>query len=176
MYSEIKKIALIGPESTGKTTLCRQLAMHFGTQWVPEFARDYISGLNREYTLDDIVRCAREQLRLESELIKTAKRFLFCDTEMIIAKVWCEDVFEIIPGELQVMVSAQKYDLCLLTLPDLPFLQDDVRENPHRREYFFEWYKRELEEAGYNYAVIGGTGETRLSNAIDVIRQHFPDL
>src|SRR5687767_1721597 len=93
----VNKIALIGPESSGKTTLCAALSNHFSTVWVPELARQYIGSLKRKYTLADIEYCTRAQLNEEDRLIKIAKRFLFCDSEMIIAKVWCEDVFKSVP-------------------------------------------------------------------------------
>lgn len=173
MHSGIKKIALIGPESSGKTTLCRELAAHFMTSWVPEFARDYISSLNRKYTLDDIEHCAHEQIKSENELLKSANRYLFCDTEMIIAKVWCEDVFKTTPGWIEEMIETHRYDLFLLTLPDIPFHQDDVRENPNRREFFLEWYKRELDERKFNYEIIGGKGDARFLNAIEALRKFF---
>src|SRR5215203_2798536 len=95
--SQIKKVALIGPESTGKTTLCEKLAAHFHTVWVPEMSRGYIGGLNRKYTLEDIEQSTRAQLYEEEAMLKKATGFLFCDSEMIIAKVWCEDVFKTVP-------------------------------------------------------------------------------
>ena len=97
MKNSVKKIALIGPESSGKTTLCRELAAYFHTVWVPEFARTYIALLDRKYTLEDIEYCAEEQLKSEAHLLEKANRFLFCDSELIIAKVWCEDVFKTSP-------------------------------------------------------------------------------
>ena len=172
--SRIKKIALIGPESTGKSTLCEMLASHFKTVWVPEMARQYIGSLERKYTLDDIEYCTKAQLNEEMELIKKANRFLFCDSEMIIAKVWCEDVFKTVPAWIEEKVRTNLYDLHLLMLPDIPFEQDPVRENPHRREFFFDWYKRELEERNFPYEVIGGKGDERFRNAIAAIRMHFP--
>lgn len=176
MPDEIKKIALIGPESSGKTTLCLELAAHFRTSWVPEFAREYISSLNRKYTLRDIDHCAQEQIKSENVLLKSANRFIFCDTEMIIAKVWCEDVFKTTPVWIEEMIETHRYDLFLLTLPDIPFQQDDVRENPHRREFFFDWYKRELEERKFKYEVIGGKGQERFLNALGAIKKHLPEL
>ena len=169
-----KKIALIGPESTGKTTLCELLAAHFNTVWVPEMARDYIAGLDRKYTLEDIEHCTREQLTAEEAMLKKANRFLFCDSEMIIAKVWCEDVFNVVPAWIEEKVRTNLYDLHLLMQPDIPFEHDDVRENPHRREFFFEWYKRELQERKFSYEVIGGNGEERFHNAIAAISKYFP--
>ncbi len=176
MNENVKKIALIGPESSGKTTLCRELAAHFRTSWVPEFARDYITTLDRKYTLGDIVHCAQQQLKTETVLLKDANRLLFCDTELIIAKVWCEDVFKIAPAWIEEMIATHWYDLFLLTLPDIPFQADDVRENPHRRDFFFDWYKWELEKKNFSYEIVGGIGEARFLNALAAIRKHFPEF
>lgn len=176
MTEKIKRIALIGPESTGKTTLCKQLAEHFQTVCVPEYAREYIEKLNRQYTLDDIELCARKQLELEDELAQRAKQFLFSDTELIIAKVWCEDVFKTCPQWIEEEISKRKYDLFLLTFPDLPFEDDPVRENPHRRDYFFELYKSELEKRKFGYAIIKGKGNARFENALNSISEKFSTL
>ena len=166
MNAPIKRIALIGPESTGKTTLCRELAEYYHTVWVPEYARNYVAALDRKYTLEDIETCAHEQLRSEEELTKKANRFLFCDSEFIIAKVWCEDVFGKTPQWIEETIATHHYDLFLLTRPDIPFRADDVRENPHRREFFFDWYKRELDDRKFNYSIVSGFGDVRLRQAI----------
>lgn len=165
----IKRIAIIGPESTGKTTLAQQLAEHYRTVWVPEHSREYISSLDRDYTLDDIVIIAQQQLGTENELAGKANGFLFADTELILAKVWCEDVFDECPAWIKENLAKQDYHLYLLTSPDLPWLPDNVRENGSRREYFFDLYKQHLDEMKLNYVVIKGTGEERLENAIRAI-------
>ena len=92
---------------------------------------------------------------------------------MIIAKVWCEDVFKSVPPWIEEMVNTNLYSLHLLMLPDIPFEHDTVRENPHRREFFFNWYKQELEERNFPYEVIGGIGEERFRNSIAAINKHF---
>ena len=176
MKPAIKRIALIGPESTGKTTLCRELAVHFHTHWVPEFARAYIGSIGRTYNLQDIEYCAREQLKAEEKETEHAARLLFCDTELIIARVWCEDVFKKVPAWLEEKILTHRYDLYLLAYPDLPFVEDPVRENPHRRTFFFDWYKRELEERNFLYEVIAGEGKQRFLNALGAIQKHFPGL
>lgn len=162
----IRRIALIGPESTGKTTLCMQLAAHYKTVWVPEYARTFTENLKRVYIYEDVVYCAREQLSAEDIMLKQANRFLFCDTELINYKVWFEDVFKKIPDWLEAEITKRKYDLYLLTSPDLPWVYEAVRENPHRREYLFDLYKKELEKRNFNYGIVSGTGEARLAAAI----------
>lgn len=170
---EVSRIALIGPESTGKTTLCMQLAEHFRTAWVPEYAREYVESLQRKYTLEDVEYCAKKQMELEDETATAADRFLFCDTELIIAKVWCEDVFKNCPPWIEAEIDKRSFDFYLLTFPDLPFEEDPVRENSHRREYFFNLYKKELESRGFDFAIITGTGTERVTNALNAIGKRF---
>jgi NadR type nicotinamide-nucleotide adenylyltransferase len=167
----IKRIALIGPESTGKTTLAQQLAAHYDTVWVPEQSRDHIAQLARPYTLDDIIIIAQQQLNKEHELLDKANRFLFADTELIIAKVWCEDVFNASPEWIMEHLHKTVYDLYLLTAPDLEWIDDPVRENPHRREYFFDLYKKHLDEMQLEYVIITGEGEERLMNAMRAVER-----
>lgn len=174
MKTPVKKIALLGPESSGKTTLCRQLAEHYHTVWVPEYARDHIVALKRDYTLDDILFSAKQQLENEDRQLKKANRFLFCDTELLIAKVWCEDAFQQSPPWLEETIRQHTYDLYLLSLPDIPFKADAVRENPHRRGFFFDWYRRELEQRGFTYEVLSGLGDQRFKNAINLISKYYP--
>lgn len=167
--SGITRIALIGPESSGKTTLCRDLADHYQSVWVPEFARDYVAALGRKYTVEDIVYCYNQQLKQEKELMAKANKYIFSDTELIIAKVWSEDVFKKVPKWIEENLETTKYDFYLLTYYDLPWKHDPVRENPHRREFLFEWYKGELEGRHFQFSVIHGTGEERILNAISAI-------
>src|SRR5215813_8321202 len=97
----IKHIALIGPESTAKTTLCMQLAEYYKTVWVPEYARMFMENLNRAYTYEDVVHCAQEQMNAEDTMAEKANRFLFCDTELINYKVWFEDKYKNVPDWLE---------------------------------------------------------------------------
>jgi NadR type nicotinamide-nucleotide adenylyltransferase len=165
----IKRIALLGPESTGKTQLCIQLANHFRTEWVYEYARQYLKDNN--YSYDDVVHCLNEQIALEAKAELTANRFLFCDTELINYKVWFEDVYNKVPDGLEKKIKTHNYDLTLLTYYDLPFEEDILRVNPHRREFFFNWYKKELEIGDKPYIIIKGFGEERLTNAIAAMQQ-----
>jgi NadR type nicotinamide-nucleotide adenylyltransferase len=169
MSEKIKRIALIGPESTGKTTLSKQLADHYKTVWVPEYARVYVESLERPYTQDDIEHCAKKQLETEDEFFPKANQFLFCDTELILAKIWCEDVFKACLLWIEDEIPKRKYDLYLLTWPDLSFKADPVRENPGRREYFFDLYRSELEKRKFNFSIIKGEGKKRFENALKAL-------
>lgn len=168
---KIKRIALIGPESTGKTTLCEQLSNHFKTVWVPEYSRDYVSKLNRTYTLQDIELCTKKQMEKEDELMQKANQFIFADTELIVAKIWCEDVFNSCPAWIENEIGKRKFDLYLLTYPDLQFEADPVRENPHRRKYFFDLYKSELEKRNFDFEIIRGKGSSRFQNSLEAINR-----
>jgi NadR type nicotinamide-nucleotide adenylyltransferase len=169
----LKKIALIGPESSGKSDLSEKLAKYFNTEWVPEYARTYVATLNRPYNINDIILIAKEQLKIEFEKEKIANQYLFIDTELIIAKVWAEDVYNTCPDFILKQLDKQQYDLYLLTHPDLPWIEDGIRENPHRREYFYELYKKELESRNFNFIEISGLGDVRLQNAINGIKYYF---
>ena len=169
----IKRIALIGPECTAKSTLSEELAIHYKTVRVAEYARNYLAHLNRKYTLNDILIIAKHQLMEEEILIPNANRYLFSDTELIINKVWCIDVFKTCPNWITSRIITKKYDLYLLTFPDLPWQEDNLRENPYRREFLFNWYEQELINISANYSIINGIGEERLQNCINSIERTF---
>jgi NadR type nicotinamide-nucleotide adenylyltransferase len=171
----IYRIAVLGAESTGKTTLSRSLALRFHTEWVQEYAREYMSKHPGDYSADDIVAIAKHQLEEEDRLMKKADHFIFTDTEFIIAKIWCEDVFSHCPEWLNEQVKNHRYDLYLLTSNDLPWVADPVRVNPQRRDYFFNLYKRMLDENNFPYEIITGRYEARLLSGINAVKKHFGD-
>ena len=122
MKKELLRIAILGPESAGKTTLAQELATAFQTVWVPEYSRKYIETLGRAYTREDILFSIREQCKEEDHLMLKANAILFADTDPIIAKVWMEDVFQESNTELDSLIADRAYDLYLLLFPDLPFV------------------------------------------------------
>ena len=138
------KVAVIGPESTGKSTLCELLALHYNTQWVPEFAREYLLTHGMDYTYDDLLYIAKGQLALEDEHIQSIvgssesgvqrsrrdSELLFIDTDMYVMKVWCEFVFGKCHRWVLEQIVKRKYDLYLLCNTDLPWVKDELREYP----------------------------------------------
>ena len=170
---DIRRIAILGAESTGKTTLARSLALRFQTVWVPEYAREYMTMNPGDYTAEDIVEIAKHQLQEEEQFSARANHVLFSDTELIIAKVWCEDVFSFCPQWISEQLQSHRYDLYLLTANDLPWVADPVRVNPQRRDYFFNLYKKEMEQLGVPYEIISGRYEARLLSAINAVKKHF---
>lgn len=173
MPKRIIRVAVIGPESSGKSELCSNLAMHYITNWVPEFARIYLKDLQQPYTADDILNIYKTQFEQEKQLIHAAEKFIFIDTEFIIAKVWCENAFQLSPDYFHEMIVNYPYDLYLLTAPDLPWVFDPLRENPGKGEFFFDWYKRLLEEYKLKYAIVSGKDEKRIACAIKIIDEAF---
>ncbi|MEI6766173.1 MAG: ATP-binding protein [Bacteroidota bacterium] len=163
------RIALTGPESTGKSELAERLALHYNTLWVPEFAREYIASINRSYTLDDILLIAQKQFEHENAAALNANFMLFCDTEATVTKIWAEHSYRQCPEWIRENIASHHYDLYLLCNIDLPWQQDPQREHPHLRAYFFNLYQKELSDRNVPFAVISGNGESRLQNALEAV-------
>ena len=166
----MKRIAITGPESTGKSTIAQQLAAHFNTQWIPEFAREYIAALERDYTLSDLENIARGQLELQQQAEAQNPEILFTDTELLVIKIWSENAFGTCPEWILEALQNQQFDLYLLMNIDLPWEPDPQREHPHLRPYFFDLYKAELEQLNFPYKVISGSEEQRFKAALKAIK------
>ena len=159
------KVAITGPESTGKSTLAAQLAQHYHGSWVPEYARDYIAQLNRPYTAQDVEQIAAGQLSRTQQELQAAHSPVFCDTELIVIKIWMLHAYGFCPEWILRAIEQQNFDLYLLMNVDLPWEPDPQREHPHLRPFFFEWYQHELQYYGFNFSLISGTYETRFEQA-----------
>lgn len=176
----LKKIVVIGPESTGKSTLCEQLAAHYKTQWCPEFARAYLLQHGMNYTYDDLLTIAKGQLELEDSYMElkiknspltTHHSLLFIDTDMYVMKVWCEYVFGKCHQFILDEIAKRKYDLYLLCNIDLPWTKDELREYPHEgpRIELFQIYKNILQNQSTPWVQINGLHEQRLQQAIEAV-------
>ena len=170
----LRRIAITGPESTGKTQLAKDLALHFKTNWVPEFSREYLEGLEEKYTLEDIISIAKGQLVREEEIARKTSSLLFCDTDLTVTKIWSQYVFDTCPDWIEEQFLQHRYDLYLLCYPDIEWKTDPLRENPVDRLSLFERYKEELEKSGFNYEIVKGRGDARLKNAINFVK-HLND-
>jgi len=165
------KIIITGPESTGKTTLAKQLAAYYNTIWLPEYAREYVETLKQHYTYNDVIHIAKEQIKLEKEYLNNANNILFVDTGLIITKIWFKEVYNKYPDWLNNEIKNQKTDLFLLCDYDIPWVADSTRENGSNkiREYLFNQYKKEIEKNKFNYKIISNLDDKRLENAIKII-------
>jgi NadR type nicotinamide-nucleotide adenylyltransferase len=172
----MKKVIIIGPESTGKSTLTEQLATHYETVWCPEFAREYLQANGTDYSFEDLLNIARGQLVLEDDMLQKAKNGLyFIDTDMYVMKVWCEVAFNNCHTWILKQIASRHYDLILLCDTDLPWVKDELREYPdlYIRQRLFKMYKDLLINQGTKWAVISGSYAERLQLALSIIKTVF---
>ncbi|NTE05496.1 ATP-binding protein [Agrobacterium tumefaciens] len=170
MNKSIKKIAIVGPESTGKSTMSQLLAKHYNVSWVPEYARYYCENLTAPYTLQDEVNMYYGQVALEDALLTTTEsNFIICDTTFVTVKIWSDEMLGETPQIVLDALPKRPYDLYLLMDIDLPWQDDPLRDFPDQREYFMEVWHKELKALDANYEVIGGLGKLRVENAIKTI-------
>lgn len=169
MELNLIKIAIVGPESTGKSTISEQLADHYQTVWVPEYARSYCEKLTAPCTWQDEINMFRGQLELEQQMALSARRILICDTTFITVKIWSDHMFGSAPQEVLDKLPHHPYDLYLLMNIDLPWQEDPLRDFPDKREHFMEVWYTELKALNANYFLISGSDNDRLQNAIQCI-------
>ena len=209
----LRKIVIIGPESTGKSTLCEMLAQHYATEWCPEFAREWLLTNGRDYQFDDLLTIAKGQIALEEEysekvrktgrredrkmgseegcssitattntndatpdfrtsgLSDSSQQFLFLDTDMQVMKVWCEYVFGDCHTWILNRIAERPYDLYLLCKPDLPWVQDELREYPDEkpRQELYHIYRDMLIQQHVPWVEISGGYEERLQKAVQAV-------
>lgn len=169
MNKAIKKIAIVGPESTGKSTMSQQLAKHYNVPWVPEYARYYCAALTTNCTLQDEINMFHGQVALERSVLAIAETdFIICDTTFLTVKIWSDEMLGTTPQIVLDGLKNHTYDLYLLLDIDLPWQDDPLRDFPHMREHFMQVWHQELNVLNANYVVVGGLAN-RLQNAIAVI-------
>lgn len=169
--SNLIKVVLFGPESTGKTTLSKQLAEHYHTEWVPEYAREYLQDKwDREQKTcepQDLLPIAYGQMQLENELAQKANKVLICDTDLLETKVYSEAYYDSTCDPLIEKYALQNsYDLYFLTYIDTPWVADDLRDKPDERERMFLHFKEALEKNNRKFINLRGDKASRLSTAV----------
>ena len=172
--NNIVKIVLFGPESTGKTTLSRDLARHYNTVWVPEYARAYLQEKwNNERKIcekEDIIPIAIGQMNLENKLAKKANKVLICDTDLLETKVYSQEFYDgFVDKRLDEVARKNKYDLYFLTYIDTPWIADDLRDRPQQRLEMFTAFEKALKEHDRPYILLKGTKTQRLQKAVKAI-------
>ena len=171
--TKIIKIALFGPESTGKTTLARQLADYYKTEWVPEFARDYLQekwdSSQQICTVDDMLPIAYGQTKLENERTLIANKYLFCDTNLMVTKVFSEVYYNYCDPLLDEAACEHEYDLFFLTDIDVPWERDDLRDKAEGRESVFAVFKQSLIDNNKPFITLSGDKDLRLKKAVSII-------
>lgn len=175
-YHDMKllKIAIVGPESTGKSTIAQQLAQHFNTVCVPEYAREYCKNLGNTYTLQDELNMFYGQKALENTLLPLARPpFIFCDTTILTVKIWCDHLFGDTPQEVKDAIQENAYDFYLLMDINLPWEDDPLRDFPEQRAHFMKIWKTELQSLNAPFQVISGLGENRFQAALTALATAF---
>jgi NadR type nicotinamide-nucleotide adenylyltransferase len=169
----VTRIVVTGSESTGKTTLARDLAAYFGVRWVPEQARSYAERVRRELTADDVAPIASEQITAEdaaiAEAIRRGDRWLFLDTDLVSTVVYARHYYGSCPAWIEAEARARRGDLYLLADIDLPWLPDGVRDRPRAREQLHGEFRATLAEFRAEVCVVRGSGDRRLTAALDCL-------
>lgn len=160
---KITKIAVVGPESTGKSTMAKYLAKEFNTICIPEYARYYCKDLNNSYTEQDELNMFYGQLALEDAMLdQVATDVIICDTTILTVKVWSDHLFGKTPDNVLTEIKNRKYDFYLLMDIDLPWENDPLRDFPNDRTHFMSIWQKELEAIDANYCIISNQGNKRL--------------
>ncbi len=169
-----RKIAVVGPESTGKSTMANYLAKELGTVCVPEYARYYCKNLNNQYTLQYETNMFYGQVALEEALTASANNGLMvCDTTILTVKIWSDHLFGYTPEEVTEEIRSRKYDLYLLMDIDLPWEDDPLRDFPTERAHFMQVWKEELKALQAEYVIISGLEEARLQNGLNAVKKQL---
>ncbi len=169
ILATVQRIAIVGTESTGKSTLARELSQRFATVFVPEMARIYLEEIGSKWTYNDVLHIARLQLQKEDELLPFANKWLFCDTEMICIKVWLDFYKLPIPVWLTQQIEQRSYTHFLLMDIDLPWEPDTLRENELNRVQLFNAFKVVLKQFNKPYTIISGSETQRADSAAAVL-------
>jgi len=166
------KIIVTGPESSGKTTLCKALSEHYNLPFTKEFAREYLTDLGKNYLQEDLLEIAKGQLENE-QLINNNQQISLHDTDLITLKIWSDYKYGNCTNWILEQIKKQKVEnrFYLLCKPDLKWNYDPLRENPTDRNELLEIYKQELENLGHKFLII--KGEDRNQQAIEILSTNF---
>ena len=180
MSGGVVVVAVTGSECTGKTTLARDLARHFGTVWVPEFARDYL--LEKTATtgipLDasDVEPIARGQIAAENRGIASARGLVILDTDLLSTTVYARHYYGGCPAWIEQAARDRRASLYLLCDIDVPWVPDRARDRPHMREHMHTLFVEALETLGARYVTIRGGWDERLATAVAAVDAIAPQV
>ncbi|MFA5574283.1 MAG: ATP-binding protein [Brumimicrobium sp.] len=163
------KIAFTGPESSGKTSVSKEVAKRLQAEWFPEYAREYLLQRKGEYNFEDIETIALRQEEIRKGHVKPGLKLY--DTEGIVLQIWSEFKYQRCAESIIDLVKSQDYTFYFLCSPkDIPWEEDPLRENPFQREELFDIYLKKIEELGLPFFVLEGTLDERIAKAIEIIQ------
>jgi NadR type nicotinamide-nucleotide adenylyltransferase len=169
---KLVKLALVGPECSGKTTLAKALSEEWNEPFVEEYAREYLESLGRNYNQDDILDIAKGQLEREYQVAEQCNHFLICDTNTLVSKVWAEVRFGRAQNWIERQFLEKPYQLYILCgHKGIEWEYDDLRENPDDRQELYDHYRKALIRAGKRYIELEGTTEERIQKIKKVLKR-----
>ena len=160
------RIAITGPESSGKTTLCQSLSEHYNSAFIPEFAREYLEKTNGKYSQFDLDEIAKGQLE---NLLLSQLNIVFCDTDFSVLEIWSNYKYGSVSKSIAGLVEKDLFDLHILCTPDFPWEEDPLRENPDSRDELFELYKVSLSKHKKNFIIVSGEQIQRIKKSAESI-------
>lgn len=160
------KIAITGPESSGKTTLARALSAHFKVSFIPEYARTYLENKEGKYDQKELDIIAQGQLQ---SLLEFDNNIAICDTDFSVLEIWSRYKYTSVSDLILELVAENIFDLHILCSPDIPWEEDELRENPNSRTQLFKLYKESLSKYNKNYIVVSGLHENRIEKSLQAI-------
>ena len=166
--SFVRRVCVLGGESSGKTTLAQALARHFDTAWVAEYGRELWESQDGILSYDDLLKIGREQLRREAAAAGQARRWLFCDTSPLTTYFYCVEMFGRAEAAL-LELAGHDYDLVVLCAPDFPFIQDGTRRDDSFRLRQHAWYQAELARRGIAFVHVAGSVDERVRQVAQVL-------
>ncbi|MEZ4720566.1 MAG: ATP-binding protein [Flavobacteriales bacterium] len=166
------KLALVGPECSGKTTLAEALSKEWNEPFVPEYSREYLEALGRNYNQDDLLEIAKGQLEKEYAIAEDANHFLICDTNTLVVKIWAEVRFGRAQNWIERQFLEKPYQLYVLCGHEgIHWEYDDLRENPDDRVELYELYKKALVRAGKQFIEVEGTVDERIAKIKKILKR-----
>ena len=162
----MKRVVITGPESTGKSTLARQLAEHFNCIWVEEYARTYIDELDRPYIETDLLRIAKGQIKAEEKVLQADIPHLICDTDLLTIEIWSDIRFGRCDPWITEQIKTRAYDLYFLCGTDIPWEYDPQRESKEDRWFLYEVYRERLIALGKRFVELKGNEQERFMKAL----------
>lgn len=170
----VKKILLLGAESTGKTTLAQALARHYQTSWVGEYLREFVIEQKRLPQPCEQLHIARTQIAHERVALATAHNYLFCDTGPCMTALYSAYCFGECPAELTDLAQQHRYDLVLVTHTDIAWQADGIqRDSPAAQLAIHQQLRALLQDWGWDYTLVSGTKEERLKQVASLLDNRF---